>query len=444
MHDNYLTRLASFCPTPHPPSPPPPPPALTPPPLQAVCNCEHNPVARAWLASPSVEMRMKAVVAKMVLIICAVGINVGALAAPRARVLATQLLPRRPSRIVAAQATIPALRTTCGGTFSAPKCCKPTPRQPLTCPRLLCTTRATRVPPAPPAHQPHHPRQPHHLHHPAHRPHHLQQPHHPRRPPRPRPPRSQNVRKAPTIIAWLAALYTWWLHFRAIPYYNNWVNITMSGMWLGIAYTASLLMVIAWDPRRLDAPSAARALLNHNPTVNSFVHYMTEVSGACCVEGGVGGGSWGARPRPHRQLENLGTCDRSERACCDIVGYIMVGRGPAACHCLPPHKPTLDCALPSAPTPVAERAQGHLPGHRWRRAVPWCAHQVRQAPGCSTSESATTAVAFLLSLAVTDQACCNCERGKSSSSHCWRRGARDQEGAPPARSVAAHARHEDC
>jgi hypothetical protein len=56
----------------------------------------------------------------------------------------------------------------------------------------------------------------------------------------------------PTIILWLAALYTWWLYFRQMPFYNNWVNISMSSMWLGVAYTSSLLMVISWDPRKGD------------------------------------------------------------------------------------------------------------------------------------------------------------------------------------------------
>jgi len=57
------------------------------------------------------------------------------------------------------------------------------------------------------------------------------------------------VRRAPTIIAWLAALYTWWLYFRQMPFYNSWVNISISSMWLGVAYTASLLMVLSWDHR---------------------------------------------------------------------------------------------------------------------------------------------------------------------------------------------------
>jgi len=54
--------------------------------LQAVANSEHNPIQRAWLASPSAVTRMKIVVAKMVIIVCAVGINVGAACAGSARV----------------------------------------------------------------------------------------------------------------------------------------------------------------------------------------------------------------------------------------------------------------------------------------------------------------------------------------------------------------------
>jgi len=44
---------------------------------QAVANSEHNPIKRECLASPAAMTRMKIVVAKMVIIVCAVGINVG-------------------------------------------------------------------------------------------------------------------------------------------------------------------------------------------------------------------------------------------------------------------------------------------------------------------------------------------------------------------------------
>jgi len=43
-----------------------------------VANSEHNPIERMWLASPSAMTRIKIVVAKMVIIVCAVAINVGA------------------------------------------------------------------------------------------------------------------------------------------------------------------------------------------------------------------------------------------------------------------------------------------------------------------------------------------------------------------------------
>ncbi|KAF5832011.1 hypothetical protein DUNSADRAFT_12252 [Dunaliella salina] len=104
--------------------------------IMAIADTEHNPISRTWLASPSTETRMKIVVAKMVIVVCAVGIN--------------------------------------------------------------------------------------------------------------------ETRRAPTIIVWLAALYTWWLYFRQMPFYNTWVNISISSMWLGIAFTASLLMVLSWDHRNGD------------------------------------------------------------------------------------------------------------------------------------------------------------------------------------------------
>ncbi|KAF5827331.1 hypothetical protein DUNSADRAFT_856, partial [Dunaliella salina] len=59
-------------------------------------------------------------------------------------------------------------------------------------------------------------------------------------------------REAPPIIIWIFALYIWWLYFRAMPYYNRWVSHAISAMWLGITYTASVLMIGVWDDRNGD------------------------------------------------------------------------------------------------------------------------------------------------------------------------------------------------
>ena len=73
----------------------------------------------------------------------------------------------------------------------------------------------------------------------------------------------QATRRTPTILVFLSALFIWWLHFRYSPFYQTWVNILVSGMWLGISYTGSLLMVTAWAHR------------NGNP---DFHDWMTWVS----------------------------------------------------------------------------------------------------------------------------------------------------------------------
>ncbi|KAF5830857.1 hypothetical protein DUNSADRAFT_13937 [Dunaliella salina] len=129
--------------------------------IMVVADTEHSPLSRAWLASPSMVTRMKIVVAKMVIIVCAVGIN-----------------------------------------------------------------------------QP---------------------------------------RRAPTIMVWLASLYTWWLYFRQMPFYNTWVNISISSMWLGIAYTASLLMVLSWDHRYGDPDFHYWMTWNVLKGV-----FPVMVGGACC------------------------------------------------------------------------------------------------------------------------------------------------------------------
>lgn len=58
---------------------------------------------------------------------------------------------------------------------------------------------------------------------------------------------AQSSRLSPPIIMWVFSLYIWWVYFRALPYYNNWINHAISGFWLGIAYTCGVLMLGVWD-----------------------------------------------------------------------------------------------------------------------------------------------------------------------------------------------------
>ena len=48
---------------------------------------------------------------------------------------------------------------------------------------------------------------------------------------------------------WVFSLYIWWLHLRAMAYYNRWVSHALCGMWAGITFTAGVLMVGVWDER---------------------------------------------------------------------------------------------------------------------------------------------------------------------------------------------------
>ena len=60
----------------------------------------------------------------------------------------------------------------------------------------------------------------------------------------------QDSSRAPSIIAWVASLWIALLYFFGMPFYTNWLNWVFSSMWMGICYTAGVLMVAVNDSRK--------------------------------------------------------------------------------------------------------------------------------------------------------------------------------------------------